>query len=525
MKGWGYMKKRVIGLLLAACMAATPVLAVEVPEVRDRDMGITITGEHIVASEPAQNDDYVCTNSVQYDENGEKEAYWIYKYDADGFLFSKTFCDADGSVYYSVEYAYDEYDNLTEEVQIARDGSVNNIEEWIYDSRGNLLEWKKSDANNPYFWYTYEYDSQDNLVKETECNEKGVPFKWTEYTYNSDGYLTEQKETENGAVTYHSVFTYESDVSVWEYETYKGNFSRMIHHAFNESGQETVTTYCKEDGTPTETWEENIYDKNGNLIRHEIHYRETVTCRTEYEFDDQSRLIRQTDFENNGTVDGETRWEYDAQGNAVKEIHYKANGTILYSIKNTYKLIDDLTAVNIFPDVNEGDWFAPYVNYAYDNNLMVGTGINFNPNNQLTRAMFVQILYSAEGQPEMTKKPSFSDVKAGAWYYNAVAWAEQNHVASGVGGGKFNPNGKVTREQLATMLHNYANKPKADTAVLKTFPDAGQVSGWAVDSMAWAVSSGIITGSAQKNGKVILNPKGIATRAQAATILSKYFSE
>lgn len=157
-------------------------------------------------------------------------------------------------------------------------------------------------------------------------------------------------------------------------------------------------------------------------------------------------------------------------------------------------------------------------------NLMEGVGnTTFKPNMSLNRATLVQILYNEAGQPAVTGKTSFTDVKEGQWYYNAILWAEQNNVSAGKGGGKFGPTDLVSREQLATMLHNYESKPEADHTVLEKYPDAGKISSWAVDGMSWAVSKGIISGEQKKDGSVVLNPRNTATRAQAAAVLTKYF--
>ncbi len=173
----------------------------------------------------------------------------------------------------------------------------------------------------------------------------------------------------------------------------------------------------------------------------------------------------------------------------------------------------------IFSDVPANAWYVNAVQYAYDNNIMAGTGGKFLPNGTMTRAMVVQTLYNISGKPAVSGKPGFSDIKTTDWYCKAVLWAEQNKVAAG-SNGKFNPNGLVTREQFAQMLYNYAGTPKVSGA-LRGFADTASVSGCARNALTWANQKGIVSGK-PSDGKLYLDPKGKATRAEAAAMLMKY---
>ena len=115
----------------------------------------------------------------------------------------------------------------------------------------------------------------------------------------------------------------------------------------------------------------------------------------------------------------------------------------------------------------------------------------------MTRAMLVTVLWRYAGQPQAAANP-FTDVPGGEWYTQAVAWAAENGVVNGIGGGKFDPNGRVTREQAAAILFRYAQKvgaASAERADLSGFPDANAVSDYASDAMRWVVAEGIIGGS------------------------------
>ena len=175
-----------------------------------------------------------------------------------------------------------------------------------------------------------------------------------------------------------------------------------------------------------------------------------------------------------------------------------------------------------FTDVNEGDWFYDKVAYVYHHKLMTGTSeTTFEPNATLTRAMMVQILYNKEGRPEATTNGNpYTDVPKDQWYYNAVQWAYENKITSGTSETTFEPNSEVTREQFARFMYNYAGNPAVSGKL--DFVDADQVSDWAYDAMVWANQNNIILGKKKSDGSVVLDPRGNATRAEAATILMGY---
>ena len=175
-----------------------------------------------------------------------------------------------------------------------------------------------------------------------------------------------------------------------------------------------------------------------------------------------------------------------------------------------------------FVDVNPKSWYHLYVDYAVTKGLFGGTSANtFEPESAMTRAMLVTVLWRYEGQPKGYQN-IFVDVNAkdGSWYIDAVAWAAANDIVGGVGNNKFDPNGNITREQMATILFRYAQKKGFDTSKrgdLSSFPDANKISGYATEALRWAVAEELVNGS---DGKVL--PQGNATRAQVATILMRF---
>ena len=173
-----------------------------------------------------------------------------------------------------------------------------------------------------------------------------------------------------------------------------------------------------------------------------------------------------------------------------------------------------------FSDVSRDSWYREAVDFVYDRGLMGGTSsTSFEPNTTTSRGMIVTILWRLEGRPEVSGEVTYEDVADTAYYAEAVQWASSTDIASGYGRGQFGPDDPITREQLAAMLYRYAGTPKIEDAVDRTdFADAGQVSSYAEDAIAWAVSEGLIAGTDER----LLDPQGSATRAQAAVILMRF---
>ena len=197
--------------------------------------------------------------------------------------------------------------------------------------------------------------------------------------------------------------------------------------------------------------------------------------------------------------------------------------------QQTYALdvVNGVTAIARFPftDVVAGTWYYGAAAYAYNNGLFAGmTPTTFAPNATMTRAMLVSVLWRLAGAPAPKAPNTFVDVPDGAWYTDAVTWAAENGVVSGIGGSRFDPSGFVTREQTAEILYNYAHSKGYDVSAradLTAFPDAGSVSGWAEKALSWANAAGLINGTV-RDGQTILDPQGSASRAQVAMILMNY---
>ena len=170
-----------------------------------------------------------------------------------------------------------------------------------------------------------------------------------------------------------------------------------------------------------------------------------------------------------------------------------------------------------FSDVIPGAWYAGAVSYVYDNGLMAGVSSStFAPELSMSRAMLATVLYRLAGSPAVAGQDGFADTEDGAWYADAVLWAQQNGYVTGYSSQTFGTNDPVTREQVATILWRYAGSPAADGGT--PYADAGTISDWAAAAVDWAQADQIISG---KPGNCF-DPAGQATRAETAVILARY---
>lgn len=177
---------------------------------------------------------------------------------------------------------------------------------------------------------------------------------------------------------------------------------------------------------------------------------------------------------------------------------------------------------NLFDDVNMDSWFYDAVKYATEKGIMSGvSATRFDPESEITRAMFVTMLYRLEKEPS-TSRVNFKDVPKGSWYEDAVSWASKKNIANGVTDNTFAPDDKITREQLMTILYRYAKYKNKNVSTdeynIKCYLDNNDVSSYAVTPLNWAVGNELISGTS----KYYLEPFGVANRAQAAVILQRF---
>ncbi len=170
-----------------------------------------------------------------------------------------------------------------------------------------------------------------------------------------------------------------------------------------------------------------------------------------------------------------------------------------------------------------GVWSHDGLDYCIAAGLMSGTSdVTVSPDMTASRAQLVQLLWAAAGSPETTGTLPFTDVQPGAWYYAAVRWAYRTGLVAGTSPTTFDPNAAVTRQDLAVILYEQAGRPAAAGGELAAFPDVGRVAGYAYAALTWAVAQGLVSGVGTAAGAQ-LAPRGYASRAQVATILTAYY--
>ena len=208
----------------------------------------------------------------------------------------------------------------------------------------------------------------------------------------------------------------------------------------------------------------------------------------------------------------------DGTEEIIKTSVTSENGVVLtLDGSATVKIVDN---TKVLADVDADAWYADAAAWAASREIMVGTGAGFAPETDTNRGMFAQLLFNLDGAQPSGEIAPFEDVAAGDWYADSVTWLVENGIAQGKGD-TFDPNGPVTREQVAVMLYNYAKYKGYDVGAvgdLSAFTDADSVSDWADAAMRWAVGAGLINGM----GDGTVDPQGFATRAQVAALMQRF---
>ncbi|WP_273327037.1 S-layer homology domain-containing protein [Vallitalea guaymasensis] len=188
---------------------------------------------------------------------------------------------------------------------------------------------------------------------------------------------------------------------------------------------------------------------------------------------------------------------------------------------STFAIVHDKDKIT-FKDVFTTDWYYDSVLYVVEQGLLDDISNNmFRPNENMTRGMFVNVIYKMAGDLQVTEDNLFKDIKIGSTYYDSVVWATYSKIVNGYSNDSFGTNDNITREQIATMMYRYAKlKGYKTTSIsdISTYPDNNMISEWAVHSMKWAVSNKIISGSTEN----MLVPQGTATRGEVASMLKRF---
>lgn len=221
-------------------------------------------------------------------------------------------------------------------------------------------------------------------------------------------------------------------------------------------------------------------------------------------------------------------WIYTRDyGNDIGDSHYDDNtsGSSTSSKpnkNNTATSAPTTVGEKVYTDVDTAEWYADAVNYVTQNGLFGGVSdTEFAPNENMTRAMLVTVLYRLEKTSPVSKESKFSDVASGEWYTDAIIWASENKIVNGISDNEFAPDENVTREQTAAILYRYAKFKGYDTssrADLSNFNDTDKISDYALDAIKWANAEKLINGTDTDT----LSPDTFSTRAQVAAILMRF---
>lgn len=301
--------------------------------------------------------------------------------------------------------------------------------------------------------------------------------------------------------------TYTYTVSKAGYYTKKGEFTVTADEAQNHIVREIEITLNERSsgggGSHTKETYTVTFETNGgsNVAKQQI--------------EENEKAQKPHDPQKDGYIfagwfaDKDLRNEYDFSQNVDKNI-------VLYA------KWDEKPAEKIeFPDVLPTSWYFDAVSYVSNRGIMQGTENGFEPENEMTRAMLVTVLYRLENNSDASYQNVFADVETDAWYYDSVLWAADNGIVNGVGDGLFAPDKSVTRQEMAAILYRYALIKGYDGSKegeLQVFADHNEISSWATEALLWANGKELIKGTSE----ITISPKETATRAQVATILMRF---
>ena len=338
--------------------------------------------------------------------------------------------------------------------------------------------------------------------------------------------LTEPTHTEMGYTTF--------TCSRCE-ESYTSNYVPPIGHSFDD-GVVTKEATCTEEGeilytcSCGETYTVPIAKADHELVA-------TVTEPTCTELGFTTHACKNCDFAYTDTYVAPTGHDWD-EGKVASAPTLTETGILVQTCVNcgatkeaTIPMLTSCDGGNGCPgkayvDVpDESNWAHVGIDFVLKAGLFYGTSeTTFDPEATMTRAMLVTVLYRLEGKPETNAENPFDDVADGMWYTDAVAWAASNGIVNGIGNNRFDPNGKITREQMAAVLYRYTKfkgLPLNDGDYVEEYPDIDKVSPYAAEAMRWANAEGLINGMGSGE-TVTLAPQGDATRAQVAAIFMRY---
>lgn len=317
------------------------------------------------------------------------------------------------------------------------------------------------------------------------------------------------------------------------------NLSKNQNYSFLENnylaGKAGVEFHCKTDNSTVTiyiTSNTDVLTTSGNLILGTISADESFSIKsaTNMKVTDGTNISgtwdntnTQTPSTDNGSDDNSGSNDNSNSDSSSSNNNNSNNSNNNSSNNNNNNSNTDKPETSIpFTDVSEKDWYYDAVKFAYDNGLMSGVSSTaFEPNANTTRGMIVTVMYRLENEPNVNIDNSFEDVKPSDYYGNAIYWAKQNNIVTGYNSTTFAPNDNITREQMAAILYRYASYKGYSVdkiSDLSQFSDVSKINDYALKPIKWAVASNLISGM----GDSTISPLGNASRAQIATILMRF---
>ncbi len=214
--------------------------------------------------------------------------------------------------------------------------------------------------------------------------------------------------------------------------------------------------------------------------------------------------------------------------NPLEELTQTINNTVTNTGVSGCRHDSSCPISTYYVDASPNAWYHDGVHWALSQGVMKGYSAHcFGPDDKVTRASLVTMLWRLEGSPYSGRDLSFRDVPSDAWYATAVRWATGAGIINGRTGNVFEPGDTLTREELATVLYRHASRTKDtssdDLLFLPSFSDLSEVSGWAYDAVNWMAMNGVFEGTLTSSGSRVLNPRWAATRAETAEVLMRYW--
>lgn len=390
-------------------------------------------------------------------------------------------------------------------------------EKYVFDPQRDARNYQYNNKQNGYYF---------GIPYETAINQNNRPHYQPDY-YDVDKKANAERDASMLSITANRAHKATVNVSASEGGTVQGGGTFI-------TGETTTVTATPNEGFTFLGW----YDPSGTLLSQEFSYSFTIADDLQLEARFEKLYELTLIASRSGTVQGAGSYVAGSIPISAKADQaaflgwYSSRGTLISTEANYEVTLTKNTTLiamfegDVFYDLPEAAYYTSSAMVAYEAGLIRGMNdITFSPTVSLSRGMLVTILYRISGETAPVEDtPTFSDVSAGRYYTDAIAWATSKNIVQGFPDGTFLPNAPVTREQMVAMFYRFAQYQNRDTSTttdLSTFPDTEELHSYSKEAVSWAVATGLIQGTTSPKG-AILDPQGVSTRAQAVTVIERY---